>query len=142
MTPVITRRPQAAAFQQGYGMGDVSSTVRRLVGDTVASSVSRVVIRSNLSPDIVLDPRELGPTGTLPGRDGVAPGEGYRRQGGIAESLLAFVRPEIEIDTIAGQVRVAPWGPPTTNLFWPLAIVGATGLAVLTILAVKQLRRR
>ncbi len=148
----------------GLGANGVASAFSSFASSAqglVSSSVRGVTIRSNLSPDITLTPQEAaGPSGTIPGVPGAAPsggagggvstgpgrsggvpaGYGVRRRGAFSEALLAFAKPEIELDTIAGRIRVAPWGQPTTNLFWPVLIVGTASIVALGILAVKGLR--
>lgn len=150
------------------GLGDLgqASALSRFAAGAqnfVAGAVRGVTIRSNLSPDITLTPQEAaGPSGTIPGlpatgtrpagaprrpatapgrEGGVAPGYGVRRHGAFSEAILALAKPEIELDTVAGRIRVAPWGQPTTNLFWPIVILGGASLTALGILAVRGLRR-
>lgn len=124
VTPI--RYPHAHAGRAG--MGDVSDTVRRFARQAASGGVvRRVTLRSNISPDISLDPAQA--TGARP------------RRGRFSEALLRFAKPEIEVETPAGAIRVAPYGPPTTNLFWPVVILGTAGAAALTILAVRRIRR-
>lgn len=126
------RRPQAPL----HGMGDAGSAVSRLVGSVASAGVVRsVTIRSNISPDITLDPRAYA-VDPRTGRP-----MGGERRGVFTEALLRFAKPEIEVETAAGRIRVAPYGAPTTNLFWPVVIFGAMGGIALGILAVKQMRK-
>lgn len=148
VTPITRRSQLMYAKRLGIpgldGMGasasDLASSVSKFVSSGAGGAVKRVTIRSNLSPDITLDPREAaGPTGSVPG---APPGTGFRRRGGFSEALLAFAKPEIEVETPVGIVRVAPWGPPTTNLFWPVVILGTMGTVALGILAYRGLKAR
>ena len=120
---------------QGALRGLGESELSRVVGSLTKgarSTVQSVTIRSNVSPDIYLSSLEaVGPSGG-----------GVRRQGGFSEAMMAALKPEIEMETVAGRVRLAPWGPPTTNLFWPIVIVGTAGLGALVILAVRGARGR
>ncbi len=123
-----SRRSRPLYARQGMhgSVDDAISALKSGASSLAKNSVRRVVLRSNLSPDIVLDPREA--SGSV------------KRKGAFSEALLAFAKPEIELDTVAGRIRVAPWGPPTTNLFWPLTIIGVAGVSALAILAVKGMR--
>ena len=127
-----TRRSQLLFARRG--LGDASSVMSSLssgVRSTAMASIRGVTLRSNLSPDVALSsPLEVaGPAGG-----------GVRRRGGFSEALLAFAKPEIEIETLAGRVTVAPWGPPTMNLFWPLVVLGVAGAISLGIVVVKGVR--
>jgi hypothetical protein len=136
----ITRRSQLVYARQ-HGMGDLTDSIKSFVSSGAGGAVRRVTIRSNLSPDISLDPREAaGPGGMVAAGKDAPPVAGVRRRGGFSEAIMAFAKPEIEVETPIGVVRVAPWGQPTTNLFWPVVIIGAAGITALGILAYRGLK--
>lgn len=113
---------QAPPFR--HGMGDLSQALSALG----RSSVKRVVFRSQISPDVVLDPAQQTPRAAS--------------QGGVSELFLRAAKPALYADTPVGSFSVAPWGEPRTNYF-PL-LVG--GLAIFAALGagfmVRGLRKR
>jgi len=128
----LLARTQLMRARRGIGASpDFASVVSAGVRNMAAGSVRSVVLRSNLSPDVEL---------TSPAEVAGPAGGGVRRQGGFSEAILALMKPEVEIDTVAGRISIAPWGPPTTNLFWPLVILSAAGAVALGIVVVKGLK--
>lgn len=116
------------------GLGAETNLVSRALetaSSGLQSQVRRVTLRSNLSPEITLSPAEAAG----PDRGGI------RRQGGLSEFLWGIAKPEIEVETSVGTFRVAAWGRPTTNLFWPLVILGGAGAIAIGVLAVKGLKK-
>ena len=121
------------ANNNGLGL-NVSSVIKSVAGgaaDVARSQIRTVVLRSNVSPDIVLTPEQaLGPDQG-----------GVQRRGGFQEFLWSWAKPEIEVNTAFGSVRVAPWGEPTTNLFWPTVILGTAGAVAIGVLAYRGLKK-
>jgi hypothetical protein len=108
--------------------GAVSSIASQAV--STSGLVRSVQFRSSISPDIDLDPRTAaGPSAGMP-----------RRRGGFSEGLMAFVKPEVVVMTAGGPIRLAPWGRPTTNYFWPVVILGVAGTLALSALALRGIR--
>ena len=114
-----------------YGLGSTATDFTAGLRTAAMGSVRGVTLRSNLSPEVRLtNPLEVaGPSGG-----------GVRRRGGVSEALLAIMKPEVEIDTAAGMLRIAPWGQPTMNLFWPIVILGAASVISLAIVVGKGVR--
>ncbi len=137
MYPAPQRRSQFLTHQLGGARDELRKLAKHAVGTVGQAKLLRgVTIRSNVSPDIVLDSMEAqGPFVT---QQGVV--VGARRAGGLTEAFLSFVRPEIELDTMAGRIRVAPWGAPTANMFWPILIISGAGMTALGILALRGLK--
>lgn len=123
-----------AGYMHGMGANPLASAVSRLASQA-SGAVRSVTLRSNISPDITLDPRQASGVDEsgrlLPGRRGM-----------FSEALLRFAKPEILVDTPAGVIRVAPYGRPTTNLFWPVMILGTAGGVALGILVFKSLSKK
>lgn len=113
----ITRRSQL----NGMGQSLISDVARGLA----RGSVRNVTFRSQISPDFTYDPNEPIP----PGR------------GGFGQVLMSIVKPEVDVDTAAGRITMAPWGRPTLPLF-PLAVgVVLLGGAAVAGLIVRGLRK-
>ena len=87
------------------------------VPEIFSSGVRRVRIRTQVTPDFEYVPGAPGEPGT------VTQGSG----GGAA--LMQVVKPEIQVETVAGTVSTAPYGKPTANYF-PLVVAGAALAAV------------
>lgn len=133
MFPVTHRTSLARrlkARRQGLGQinqGELASTLRSAAMSAARSSIDRIVIRSNITPDeiVISDPAEYF----------------TRPRGKFSEILMSAVAPEIQIDTVAGSVLLAPFGRPRTNLFWPVVILGTGALVAVGALVAKGLRR-
>lgn len=132
---LMLARPGMAGLRCAPGRGlrglGGPSGVQTFLRTAATGAVRSVVLRSNLSPDVELtNPLEVaGPSGG-----------GVRRRGGFSEALLALMKPEVEVETAVGTVRIAPWGQPTMNLFWPIVILGAASAVSLAIVVGKGLR--
>jgi hypothetical protein len=103
----VTRRSQLGLGQSSV-VGAISSFGRTLATDQIKG----VYFRSQVSPDIELDPSQMS-------------GERPRTlsEGGISELFLRVAKPAMYVDTTMGAVRVAPWGEPKLNLF-PVILAG------------------
>ena len=113
----VTRRSQLNGLGASL-ISDVASGIAR-------GSVKSVTFRSQISPDYSYDPNAP-----------IRPGGG-----GFGQILMQIVKPEVEVDTAAGRVSMAPWGKPTLPLF-PLAVgVVILGAAAVAGLVVRGLRK-
>lgn len=81
-----------------------------------SSAVKQVTIKSTMTPDITYTP---GPNGQATKTTGGGPGEW----------ILAALKPSFEVQTPAGPLKVAPYGEPTENYFWPV-VAGLGALAL------------
>lgn len=137
MRPLTPARRLAQRRPYGFrGLGagpDLASVVSSVArGVATGGAVRSITIRSNISPDITIDPRAYDENGQ--------PLPGQQRSGQFAEALLKFSKLEIDVDTPAGMIRVAPYGRPETNIFWPVVILGVCGGVALAILVTRQLK--
>lgn len=99
----LTRAAEAAAG------GDWNRAVSALGRGAVRS----ITIRTQISPPITLDPFAEAPPDAPP------------------NPFLAFLKPEITVETPTGAMTVAPYGRPTTNyLPWLIAATVLVGLGV------------
>ena len=109
---------------------DVVSSIAQFGKGLASSQIKGVFFRSQISPDIQLDP--------------IAVMQGLPRsfsEGGVSEMFLKFAKPAIYLDTQFGSLKVAPWGEPKTN-FFPLLLIGTVlGGAVVGGLIYKRLRK-
>jgi len=105
--------------------------IAKAVAGLASSQVKGGFFRSQISPDIRLDPLEV--------MSGTARTFG---QGGVSEMFLNFAKPAVYLDTSFGSLKIAPWGEPKFNYF-PLLILGtAVGGAVVAGMIWKQLKKR
>lgn len=113
----LTRRSQMNGLGASI-IGDVAAGVAR-------GSIKTVTFRSQISPAYSYDPNQ-------PSRS---------TGGGFGQVLMQIVKPEVVVDTAAGQVSMAPWGKPNAN-FFPLALgVVLLGGAALAGLVVRGIRK-
>lgn len=114
MVPAITRRSQLYAQDLGAGeiMGPITSAIRSAAGavtDVAIDQINSVTIRSQLSQDVTLTPRQaMGIDPTEPG---------------LGTLFMRISKPAIYLDTTLGTIRIAPWGEPTLNLY-PFFLIG------------------
>lgn len=81
-------------------------------------TITRVTLRSQITPDYSIEPFSRGP----------APAP----QRGVGNLLMGLIRPAIYVDTPVGVVKAEPWGAPTRNYLPALIVLGGVGvLAVL-----------
>lgn len=76
-------------------------------------TVQRVTFRSQITPDYVYDPWSTVPT--------APPSAGQAW-------LMNFIRPSVQVDTLAGPLVFEPYGPPTADYG---LLVAAGGVATL-----------
>lgn len=74
----------------------------------LASAVERVTIRTQATPELTWRP-------------GAAPAE--QGGGGVGAWLLGIIKPDVEVRTAFGTVRVAPYGQ-ATRTYWPIVAAG------------------
>ncbi|MCC6752022.1 MAG: hypothetical protein IT371_30500 [Deltaproteobacteria bacterium] len=93
------------------------AAMQRVAGNVASRAISRVTIRSQITPDYSVDPSAAGPS--------AAPKQGF------GNVLMGLIRPAIYVETPAGTIRVEPWGQPRSN-YLPviLALGGVAALAV------------
>jgi hypothetical protein len=116
---------------QGLGDTDVANMISSFGKGLASSQIKGVFFRSQVSPDIKLDPLEIirGAPRTF-------------SEGGVSEAFLKFVKPAVYLDTNWGSLKVAPWGEPKTNYF-PFLLIGTVlGGAVVGGLIWRGLKRR
>lgn len=134
--PARTRRSQSL---DGLGQGSAAASIARAVrgaGTLAASQVRSVTFRSQISPDIELDPFQAVSTGQQPVAKPRTVGE-Y----GLRELFLRAVRPALDLDTSFGVLRIAPWGEPKP--LFPVFVAGAIIASfVLVGFVVRRIRRR
>jgi hypothetical protein len=115
-THIPTPREVAVA-QQDLRLARVSSglgasPLATFAGNMATSTFRSVTIRSQITPDFTYDPN--APT---------------RPASGLSEWVLKnIIRPTVEVQTPAGPVQLAPYGPPRFNLF-PLLVIGSVAFA-------------
>lgn len=93
----------------GAILGRVASSVE---ADALAS-VRAVRFRSQLTPDVDYDPN--------------APSAPAESGGGLGAAFLAFMKPQVTIETAQGSYVYAPYGAPEGTYFW-YAVGGAAVL--------------
>ncbi len=132
--PARTRRSQSL---DGLGQGAAASAVAQLAksaGRAATSQIRSVVFRSQISPDIEIDP--VLESVAEPVAEPRTVGEH-----GLSELFLRVAKPAFYIDTNFGVLRVAPWGEPKLPLF-PLFVAGTiVGGFVLAGFVVRRMRR-
>jgi hypothetical protein len=97
-------------------LGNLGFDARELVGTLASGAQTRVIIRSQMTPEIRLDVAQL-----LEGREsGVSsPSPGY----------MKLMKPEIIVSVGGLEKSIAPYGRPTANYF--MVMVGGTVAASL-----------
>lgn len=84
-------------------------------------------IKTKLASTVVKGARfksQIAPTAYVTPEDIFAPNENARASESQF-SLMGLVRPAVELDTVGGTVKVAPWGDPIEGVyFYPLVIGG------------------
>ena len=85
-------------------LGSGSDAVAQTFASVGKASIRGVRFRSAITPEIVLDSKDLA------GKPGAA-GEGK------PSALMSFIRPAVYIDTPMGTRAIAPFGEPTRNWF-------------------------
>jgi len=84
------------------GAGDVMTA---LSGNLVTKAVQKVTLRTSITPEMTYTP-------------GVNPGDPAKVEGStFGKVAMEFLKPELEIQTPAGAVRMAPNGRPLFNYF-------------------------
>ena len=100
---------------RGLGYQSALQAIKSAASDQVRG----VYFRSQISPDIDIDPTAL-----MAGR------KREFSEGGLSELFLRVAKPSVYVDTTLGSIRIAPWGEPRFNLL-PLLLIGtAVGGAV------------
>lgn len=97
--------------------------------DTMAVAralVRGVKFRSQISPEVTYDPWGPTPPPT---------------QRGIGVQIMRVIRPEVTVETPAGPVTVAPYGPPTRN-YLPLVVAGVVVGVVGVVTVIGWIARR
>jgi hypothetical protein len=125
----ITRRSQL--YAQGIGAeGPISTAVRGAAGvvsDVALDQIYGVTMRSQLSQPVHMTSRQaLGIDPTEPG---------------IGALFMQISKPEISLNTSLGDIRIAPWGTPTLNLYPLFLVASIVGLGALAGLAVRAWQR-
>lgn len=93
-----------------------AAALSKAASSVATRAISRVTIRSQITPDYDFDPS----VSSKP-----AP------KGGIGNVLMGLIRPAVYVETPAGTIRAEPWGSPQSNYLPALAIVvGIGALAV------------
>lgn len=121
----------------GLGALDVSGAANLIMGATgnlITGAVRKVTIKTQIAPTVSYTPG-------APGEPARAQSEGFG-----AEAVLALIKPEIEMETPAGVVRMAPYGTPSPGKwFWPVVgafLLGSTVLVTLAARGVVSIMRR
>lgn len=82
------------------------------VGNLFGQTVNKVTLKTSVTPEMSYAPGAPG-----------QPAQVTNETGGPGEFVLKFLQPDLEIETPAGTVSVAPYGKPEQNYFWPAAVV-------------------
>lgn len=104
------------------------------------AAVRNVTVRSNVTPDVEVDPFAPAPE---PGPGGAPGSQVSSAGGGIGGLLLGLLQPAVYLDTPAGTIPVEPWGKPdnTRAVLVGVAATAATaGLLWLAWRGLKTLR--
>jgi hypothetical protein len=105
----ITRRSQLYA---GMGAGPISTAITSAAGSVANVAIDQihgVTMRSQLSEPVHMTARQaMGIDPTEPG---------------LGTLFMRLSKPEISLNTTLGDIRLAPWGEPTLNLY-PFFLVG------------------
>lgn len=113
MTMVRYRNQGALGYApDGLGASDLVSTIKSVGRAVTTDQIRGVVFRSQISPDVPVDP--------------VRAMSGEPRpvsEGGLSELFLRIAKPAFYLDTTYGSVRLAPWGEPAINLY-PVFLIG------------------
>lgn len=105
------------AIQSQYG--DISNTLSKAGLSLLGETGTRVVFRSNVTPDITVDISGLLKSKAQAGPGGVLiPGEAELQSGNVPVSsadkrLLKLIRPEISVNALGNAVSYAPYGRPS-----------------------------
>jgi hypothetical protein len=110
--------------------GPISTAVRGAAGvvsDVALDQIYGVTMRSQLSQPVHMTSRQaLGIDPTEPG---------------IGALFMQISKPEISLNTSLGDIRIAPWGEPTLNLYPLFLVASIVGLGALAGLAVRAWQR-
>jgi len=128
MNMPITRRSQLPLG--GLGESEIMQAIASIGREVAADQIQGIYFRSQISPDIELDPVQV-----LSGEKRTV------AQGGVSEGFLQFAKPAVYLDTKLGSIRIAPWGEPNPWMFPLVAIGSVAGLAVLVGVILKAVRK-
>jgi len=107
---------------QGMGQSVVSSAV----ANAAAAQVRGIRINTQISPEIEWSPSAgAQPTGS-------STGDWF---------LANVVKPQVSLDTPAGVMTVAPYGPPSSNYFPLMVLAALAGLGTMGWLIYRGIRR-
>jgi hypothetical protein len=109
----------------GMGADPFSSVVSAVKGgvpNLVTGAVQKVVIKSQITPDVAYVPGAPGEPAKIERKPGFF--------AGLGEQILKLAKFSAEIQTPAGTVTMEPYGKPTENYVPVVAVVGAVGAGV------------
>lgn len=92
-------------------LGNVADLLKNVVSSTGGA---KLIIRSNVTPEIVIDLTQISKPGPAP--DTAVQGQNV--------ALMNLIKPEVELVGLGVSKSIHPYGKPTTGLF-TLAVVGA-----------------
>ena len=103
----------------------LQAAMSKAASSVATRAISRVTIRSQITPDYDFDPS----VSSKP-----------QPKSGIGNAIMGLIRPAVYVETPAGTIRAEPWGPPKSN-YLP-AIVVAGGVVVLAFFGASYLLGR